>query len=68
MTCGERIKERRKALGMTQKELAEKSGVHKNSITHYEKDRCEPTLFNASCIATALGVSIDFLAGLTKDC
>ena len=50
---------------LSQVELAEKSGVSKNTVNNYEREVCEPTLFNISCIATVLGVSIDYLAGLT---
>ena len=34
---GQRIRQRRKALGMTQEDLAEKMGVNKSSIMRYEK-------------------------------
>lgn len=66
MTTGERIKERRKELGMTQHDLAKKSRVNENCIGHYENGRCEPKLDSARCLAVALGVSIDYLAGLTN--
>lgn len=66
MTFGERLRECRKAKGLTQKKLGEKSGVHINTIIYYENDSIEPKLFTISCIATALGVSIDYLAGLSK--
>ena len=36
MTTGEKIKELRKALGMTQEELGEKIGVQKAAINKYE--------------------------------
>lgn len=38
MTTGERIKERRKALGMTQEELGRKLGVQKAAISKMEKN------------------------------
>lgn len=66
MTFGERLRECRKAKYWTQQKLAEKSGVHINTIRYYEGDKGDPKLFNISCIATALGVSIDYLAGLSK--
>lgn len=67
MIFGYRLKERRKELGMTQQELAKKSRVYGNSIGHYEAGRCEPTLDSARCLAQALEVSIDYLAGLTNE-
>lgn len=66
MTVGERIKARRKELGMTQHELAMKSRVHENAISAYELGRCDPKLDSARCLAVALGVSLDYLAGLTN--
>ena len=67
MIFAHRLKERRKELGMTQLELAKKSRVYGNSIGHYEAGRCEPTLDRAKCLAQALGVSLDYLAGLTNE-
>lgn len=67
MTFGERLKECRKAKGMSRPALAEKSGVTIRSIENYEYNKADPSLFNISCIATALGVSIDYLAGLSKN-
>lgn len=38
--------------------LAKISGVHPNTIRNYLAERCEPTLFNAECIVTALGYDL----------
>ena len=38
MTTGERIRERREELNMTQKELAEKVGISFQLVSHYEKN------------------------------
>ena len=62
MTLGERIVALRKELGITQGELAEQVGVCRQTICHYENDHRDPGLFEAACIADALGVSIDYLA------
>lgn len=43
--------------GITTKALAEKSGVNKRTIDHYLK----PSAANALKIATALGVSVEYL-------
>lgn len=44
MTIGERIKEARKAKGITQKELAEKLGKSKSMVQKYEADSSEVPL------------------------
>ena len=41
MTMGNRIKERRKALHMTQDELGEKLGVQKSAVAKWENGRVE---------------------------
>jgi transcriptional regulator with XRE-family HTH domain len=62
MTLGERIKYRREKLGLTQMQLAEAAGLSRCLIYRYEADLHDPSLFNATCIADALGVSLDYLA------
>lgn len=48
--------------GITTKELAEKSGVNKRTIDHYlMTNPQEPSAANALKIATALGVSVEYL-------
>lgn len=42
MTIGSRIKERRKELGLTQKELADKVGVQNSAIANYETGVSSP--------------------------
>ena len=44
--------------GITVKRLADLSGVHPNTIRNYLAERCEPTLFNAECLTTALGYDL----------
>lgn len=38
--------------------LAQRSGVHPNTIRNYLANRCEPTLYNVQCIVTALGYDV----------
>lgn len=63
-----RLKEARTDKNMTQKELAEKTGVSSVMISAYESKNTSsgknPALNNIYAIATALGVSIDWLCGL----
>lgn len=51
------------ASGMTQKELAEKSGVRQSNISRIENGNCVPTISTLMALAKALGkkLSISFL-------
>ena len=62
MTFGERLVALRKARKITQEELAEKIGVSRTSICKYEGNLVEPRLITLICLASVLGVSIDYLA------
>lgn len=62
-TLGGRIKFARTYLGIRQNELAELSGIPLSSVRGYEADRVQPSLFNITCIADVLRVSLDWLAG-----
>ena len=53
-----RLRELRQAAGLTQKQLAEKSGLHQRSISHYEQGLVDPSLPAAQAIAAALGVTV----------
>ena len=50
------MKNRRKELGMTQQDLADKCGLSKNTIYNYEKGRFEPTMENIEILAKVLRV------------
>ena len=65
------MKKAREDKGMKQNELAKAVGVTPTTISAYEKSDDEgngkkPTLENAKSIAEALGVSIDWLCGMTE--
>lgn len=62
MTVGEKIAWHRQLLGYTQSKLAKKAGISRQCLYQYEKNVAEPKLFNALCIADALGISIESLA------
>lgn len=62
-TFGQRLAIIRKSQGLSQSVLAKRCGLHPNAIYLYETDRVNPSFFIASCIAEALGVSLDWLAG-----
>jgi transcriptional regulator with XRE-family HTH domain len=57
------IRQRRAELNMWQSELAAKAGVDNRQIRRYESGEAQPTLPIAKAIASALGITIDELAG-----
>ena len=67
MTIGERIKQARKKAGLTQKELAEKTGLATGTIQQYEYNQYKPKFENAQRIADALGVSLNALVGMREN-
>jgi len=57
MTIGEKIRARRKELGMTTEELGKKIGVQRSAVTKYEKDRVDLKSKQIVEIAKALDMS-----------
>jgi transcriptional regulator with XRE-family HTH domain len=47
----------RKAAGLTQEQLAERSGFSQQYISDLERGRCNPTIVTLYELATALGAS-----------
>lgn len=70
LTFSKRLKEARTGQGMTQKELADLSGVSTVMISSYERTDAvtgkNPALSSVYAIAKALDVSIDWLCGTTE--
>jgi transcriptional regulator with XRE-family HTH domain len=62
MSFAERVKYYRQLRGMTQKALADASGVPLPTLRDFEQNKRNPLLGNAKKLAKALGVSIDQLA------
>lgn len=60
---GERIRNRRKMLGMNQDELAELASLNRVTIAKYESGKVEPGAQALSRIADALETSVDVLLG-----
>lgn len=58
-TFGERLTQFRKAAGLSQPQLAERSGVPLGTIREYEQNRREPLLSKACKLAAALGMDCD---------
>lgn len=61
VSIGDKIKNYRKIINITQKDLAEKSGVSESAIRYYETNKRNPKLETLSKIADALGISINDL-------
>lgn len=62
-TFPQRLRQLRRGLKMTQGTLADKVGVSKSSIAMYERGEREPSVDALEAIASALGVSLDYLRG-----
>ena len=65
-SIGERLRRIRKARGLTQVQLAQRSGVMQQVISRYESghpDGWDMALRTATKLARALGISLDVLAG-----
>lgn len=61
---GERLRELRQELGLTQKECAAKFGLNNVTYLHYEKSQREPPLSLLVEFSAFYGVSVDYLLGL----
>lgn len=57
---GERIKSRRKALGLTLQELADRSGLSKPFLSQAERDLTTPSLMSLLSLARALDVEVSY--------
>ncbi len=63
----DRLIEARKANHLTQHDLAEKIEVNIRQVARYESGENNPTIDVVIRIAKTLGISIDWLAGLSDD-
>jgi transcriptional regulator with XRE-family HTH domain len=68
MTLGERIRQSRRARGMSQLALSRLVDISNNAMHKIEVGQTtDPRLSHVRAIAEALGVSLEYLAGLTDD-
>lgn len=67
MSFSKRLTAARKEKGLSQGELADKVDSTSITIGRYERDEVKPPLEAAAKIAAALGVSLDYLAGLSDN-
>ena len=63
MSFGEKLKNCRKNLSLSQKELGQKIGVAESTVSLYESNKRFPDADTLKKIATLLSVSIDYLLG-----
>lgn len=63
----ERLKELRKNIHKTQKQVAELTGLPVTSIEAYENDKHQPSIFAAIVLADFYKVSLDYLTGRTDN-
>ncbi|GAB5547469.1 MAG: hypothetical protein SangKO_072290 [Sandaracinaceae bacterium] len=56
MKLGQRIRELRLAAGLTQAELARRTGIHRPNIARVEAGRHTPSLETIARLANAIGV------------
>lgn len=62
-----RMRERRRALGLTMKQLGAIVGVSEGAISHYETGRREPDPDMLKSLASALDVSVDYILERDQD-
>ncbi len=65
-TLGQRILQRRRELCLSQGELAARVGCPTALISHLERDKQDIFSKRLALVATALGVSADYLLGLSE--
>jgi len=58
---GDRIRAVRKELGLTQEALAQETGVSRRQVVYWEKGEEKPSADRLPVIATALGVTLEWL-------
>lgn len=62
---GHRMRDLRREQGISQEELGLKVGLERSTISAYESENRRPTAYTAAKIAHFLGVSLDYLCGMT---
>ena len=65
MSFDKRLTELRKKKGISQDELAKRLGTQGPAIGRYERGIAKPTIEVAAKIAGILGVSLDYLTGIS---
>ena len=63
MNYSERIKELRKEMRLSQKQLADEIGISQSVLCDYENNKSEPTVSVILKLSTFFDVSTDYLLG-----
>jgi transcriptional regulator with XRE-family HTH domain len=66
MTFGMKLKQMREALGLSQADLAYRSGLHPQSVAKLEQGSREPSFFTVKAIAGVLGASVSAFEDTVK--
>ena len=64
---GEKLRNHRKNLGLTQEEVAEQMGISPQAISKWEAGDCLPDCYNLKAISDVYGVSVDVLLDTRSD-
>jgi transcriptional regulator with XRE-family HTH domain len=62
---GDRLRQERERLGLAQQELSAQIGTGPNQVYRYEVGEAEPSPYQLARLAKMLGVTTDYLLGLT---
>lgn len=66
-TIGDRIKQLRDDIGLSQMELSKKIDISQSAIARYELGKTEPKASDIVKLAEFFDVSADYLLGITDD-
>lgn len=66
MEFGKKLKEQRRAHGLSQMQLATATGISQSAIAKWELERTEPTASMIIALAKFFGVTTDSLLGYQK--
>ena len=64
---GNRIKQLRESLGLSQEELASVAGISQRQISYYENGKNKPTAEIINRLSNALNTTSDYLLGMTDN-
>ena len=68
MMVGDRIKQRRRELGLSQETLADRLGIHQPALARLESNRiCNPRMRTLVALACGLHMTVDELVGMYGD-
>ena len=63
MDIGLALKQQRESMGLSQSQLAKKTGIKQQNISRWENNQAIPSIENCEILADFYGISIDELIG-----